>query len=184
MNKLKALLIAGLMSLTSVSFASSVSYIYDAGYAGANAGEFGTISLIQGDGGVTVGGIFDTTGKVYYDLTLDQGQVSSIRQSFDVSTGTIFDITISIFDNLTFDAASLVATGINSLSALLTGGSTYYLQFAGVTDTSYNVDVAAVPVPAAGILFASALLGAGAFGRRKRKSAKTTSMVGAFTRAS
>ncbi len=183
MNKLKALLIAGLLSLTSVSFASSISYIYDAGYAGANAGEFGAISLIQGDGGVTVGGIFDTSGTTYYDLTLDNGEVASIGQSFDVSTGIISDITISIFDSLTFDAASLVATGINSLSAILNGGSTYYLQFAGMTDTSYNVDVAAVPVPAAGILFASALLGAGAFGRRKKKSAKT-SMVGAFTRAS
>lgn len=43
--------------------------------------------------------------------------------------------------------------------------------------------VSAVPVPAAGILFASALLGAGALGRRKKKSANTL-MVGAFTRAS
>ena len=43
--------------------------------------------------------------------------------------------------------------------------------------------VSTVPVPAAGILFASALFGAGVFGRRKKKSTKT-SMVGAFTRAS
>ena len=183
MNKLKALLIAGLLSLTSVSFASSVSYIYDAGYAGANAGEFGTISLNQGDGGVTVGGIFDATGSAYYDMSLDAGAVAAIGKSFDITTGSLFDVTISIFDSLAFDAASLIATGVNSLNADLIGGADYFLQFTGVIDTSYNVDVAAVPVPAAGILFASALLGAGAFGRRKKKSANT-SMVGAFTRAS
>ena len=183
MNKFKALLIAGLLSLSSVSFASSVSYIYEAGYAGNNVGEFGTISLNNGDGGVTVGGIFNSTGSVYYDMSLDAGTVASIGQSFDITTGTLFDVTISVFDSLAFDAASLIATGVNSISADLIGGSDYFLQFTGVTDTSYNVDVAAVPVPAAGILFASALFGAGALGRRKKKSAKT-SMVGAFTRAS
>lgn len=183
MSKIKVLLIAVLLSLSSVSFASTVSYIYDLGYAGNNAGEFGNISLIQNDGGVTVGGIFDAAGSVYYDVSLDSGAVASIGKSFDVSDGSLYDVTISVFSSTAFDAASLVASGVNSVYAMLTGGVEYYLQFTGVTDTSYNVDVAAVPVPAAGILFASALFGAGVFGRRKKKSAKA-SMIGAFTRAS
>lgn len=182
MNKIKALLIAGLLSLSSVSFASSVSYIYEAGYAGNNAGEFGTISLNNGDGGATVGGIFDNTGSVYYDMSIDAGAVASIGSSFDITTSTIHDITISIYDSLAFDAASLIATGVNSIHADLIGGVDYFLQFTGVTGTSYNVDVAAVPIPAAGILFASVLLGAGAFGRRKKKP--KASVVGAFARAS
>lgn len=47
----------------------------------------------------------------------------------------------------------------------------------------YNVDVFAMPVAAVGILFATVLLVAGAFGRPKKKS-KNSLMVGAFTRAS
>ena len=43
--------------------------------------------------------------------------------------------------------------------------------------------VSAVPVPAAGILFASALFGLAAIGRRKKKSTKA-SMVGVFARTS
>ena len=43
--------------------------------------------------------------------------------------------------------------------------------------------VSTVPIPAAGILFATALFGAGLLGRRKKKSTKA-SMVGVFARAS
>ena len=190
MNKIKALLIAGLLSLSSVSFASTVTY------TGSTLDHAGSISLISMDGGVTVGGIFGEimesteggevgtgVGSVYYDMTLDSGLATAVGSSFDVSTFTIFDVTLSIFDSLAFDAASLVGSGINSISASLDAGVTYYLQLTGIADTSYNVDVAAVPVPAAGILFASALFGAGVLGRRKKKST-STSMVGAFTRAS
>lgn len=185
MNKIKAFLIAGLLSLSSVSFASTVTY------TGLTLDHAGSISLISMDGGVTVGGIFGEAevgtglGSVYYDMTLDSGSATAIAigSSFDVSTFTVFDVAFSVFDSLTFDAASLIGSGVNSISASLDAGVTYYLQLTGIADTSYNVDVAAVPVPAAGILFASALLGAGAFGRRKKKTAKN-SMVVAFTRAS
>ena len=65
-------------------------------------------------------------------------------------------------------------------------GRTGFVDVTGATRTGdYAIDltISTVPVPAAGILFASALFGAGALSRRKKKTAKT-SMVGAFTRAS
>lgn len=46
-----------------------------------------------------------------------------------------------------------------------------------------SIDVTAVPVPVAGILFAAMLLGAGTIGRRKSKPTKS-SVTGIFTRAS
>jgi hypothetical protein len=55
----------------------------------------------------------------------------------------------------------------------------------GVDDCANDSDsyVNVVPVPAAGILFASALFGLGVIGRRKKKLTKTT-MVSVFTRTS
>lgn len=50
-------------------------------------------------------------------------------------------------------------------------------------ETNTANTVSTVPLPAAGILFASALFGVGLFGRRKKKSAETL-VVGAFTRTS
>jgi len=47
---------------------------------------------------------------------------------------------------------------------------------------AFDVTLSTVPVPAAGILFASALFGAGFIGRRKKKA--KTAMMGAFARAS
>jgi len=55
----------------------------------------------------------------------------------------------------------------------------------GVDDCANDSDsyVNVVPIPAAGILFASALFGLGVIGRRKKKDTKTT-MVSVFTRTS
>ena len=182
MNKLKALLIAGLLSLTSVSFASSLTVGDPNGI-----GSVGTIALTNGDAGVTLGGLFDNTGSVFYELSLNAGDLTAIGMSLDITPPvTLYDVTIAVYESyadLLAGIGSALYTGTNSLSAMLTGGTTYLLQLNGVADTSYNVDVAAVPVPAAGILFASALFGAGAFGRRKKKSTKI-SMVGAFARVS
>jgi len=182
MNKLKALLIAGLLSLTSVSFASSITLGDPNGI-----GSVGTIALTNGDAGVTLGGLFDSSGSVFYELSIDAGNLAATGMSLDITPPTtLYDVTIAIYASyadLLSGFGSALDTGTNYLNAMLNGGTNYLLQLNGVTDTSYNVDVAAVPVPAAGILFASALFGAGAFGRRKKKSAKA-SMVGAFARAS
>ena len=180
MNKMKALIIAGLLCFSTVSFASSVS-------PSSVIGSAGTINLINGDGGVTVGGLFDASGSVFYDLSINGGALATIAMSFDVTpVWTVNDVQIAIYssyDEITTLFSGLVANGTNNLSVALTAGQQYFLQFSGITGDSYNADIAAVPVPAAGILFATALLGAGAFGRRKKKTTKT-SMVGAFTRAS
>ena len=186
MSKLKAILIAGLLSLSSVSFATSVQY---AGAAIATGSE-GSISLVNGGHNVTIGGFFGTnvdanTGSVFYDLTIDSGNLSTIAMSFDVSDLSINDVTIAIYeaaDVLTGALGSLVDSGTNSLSVALAGGANYFLVLTGVAGDSYNADVSAVPVPAAGLLFASALFGAGALGRRKKKA--KASVVGAFARAS
>ena len=183
MNKLKVFLIAGLLSLTSVSFASSVVTLGDP----KGIGSVGTISLINGDSGVTLGGLFDNTGSVFYELAINEGTFASTGLSLDVSPPvTLFDVTISIYDtyaNLIAGVGSALYSDTNNLTAALVAETNYFLQINGVADTSYNVDVSAVPIPAAGILFASALLGAGVFGRRKKKSS-TALMVGAFARAS
>ena len=176
-------LFAGLLSLTSISFASSVVTLGDPN----GIGSVGTISLTNGDSGVTLGGLFDSTGSVFYELAINGGAFASTGMSFDVGPPvTLFDVTISIYDtyaNLLAGVGSALYSDTNNLSAALVAETDYFLQINGVADTSYNVKVSAVPVPAAGILFASALFGAGAYGRRKKKSS-TTLMVGAFTRAS
>lgn len=74
----------------------------------------------------------------------------------------------------------------NLLNALLDGSARIGLHvqaFADGASDSYVNSLNPVPVPAAGILFASALFVVGAIGRRKKKSA-TNITVGAFTRTS
>lgn len=184
MNKLKVLLIAGLLSLTSVSFASSVTFFGDAGYTGT-AGSTGNISLIEGDGGVTVGGFFRDADGDFYDLTTNSGSLTTIALQLDVTPPDTGSVTIALYDSyadLLAGVGSAVDSGVNQLTASLNAGADYFLQFTGEIGTSYNADVAAIPVPAAGILFASALFGAGALGRRKKKA--KASVVGAFARAS
>lgn len=71
------------------------------------------------------------------------------------------------------------------IAALNTGDARIGLHiqaFADGESDSY-ISVNPVPVPAAGILFATALFATGLIGRRKKKST-TNIMVGAFTRAS
>ena len=185
MNKLKALLIAGLLSLSSVSFASSITYFYEAGFTGT-AGAWGEISLVEGDGGVTVGNIFTDADGDFYDLTTDSGALSTIALELDVTPPDTGNVTIALYDslaNLALGVGSALESGTNKLVATLKAGEAYFLQFTGEIGTSYNADVAAIPVPAAGILFATALFGAGVAGRRKKKS-KTNAVVGAFARAS
>lgn len=179
---MKSLLVAiALMSLSSVSYASTVS-------ASSIAGSAGSISLTTDGDIVTVGALFDDTGSAFYDVTLeDTGLLTSIGLSLDVYPFAIYDIDFSIYsayDSVAETFSGLLASGTNYVNSVLSGGPTYYLLLEGVSGSSYNVDISAVPVPAAGIMFATALLGVGVFGRRKKKSNKKTLMVGAFTRAS
>lgn len=188
MNKLKALLIAGLLSLSSVSFATSLTTLSDANgnlVYGAD-GSRGTIELLNDGNSAQLTGDFTASNGYdeFYNIngvTPDTTWLMSFGQTVDSSNTNV--VTISLLEGATYATSSVVDSGVGSLDILLDVSNTYYLLLSGSGTFGYSVDVSAVPVPAAGILFASALFGAGAFGRRKKKSAKT-SMVGAFARAS
>ena len=191
MNKLKALLIAGLLTLTSVSFASTVSYTpeYDLGgdQAVADGAQAGTFNLdydnvVVGFTGYLATSTTSTTTSAWYDLILGDGNGSSdlINFGWAYNTAQPNDLTIQFFsaDGLT----QLSQAFMGDFSILLATNTTYRMLLSGAEGRSYDGEISAVPVPAAGILFASALLGAGALGRRKKKA--KASVVGAFARAS
>lgn len=181
MNKLKALLVMGLLSLSSASFAVSGDFPGPTSTVGSQ----GTIELTAFDQFYNVGGFFDpnNNGSEFYDLIITEGSVLTITDGADATDTSADDVTINIYNTAIGGILSgLEHTGLNTLAAALTNGVHYYIEFTGALGDSYNADVAAVPVPAAGILFASALLGAGALGRRKKKA--KASVVGAFARAS
>lgn len=201
MNKLQALLIAGLLSLSSASFATSISYTSDYIDVGIGDAVYGT-----GYGAVLNG---DQAGTI----TLDndgvrqrfEGELASVANNPDGTASTAqtsawWEVIINADDLVTFgwadntlDPSDLTVQFFDGMTALSPaflgdfsvslGAGTYKMLLTGTQGRHYDGDISAVPVPAAGILFASALLGAGAFGRRKKKSLNA-SMVGAFTRAS
>lgn len=194
MNKLKALLIAGLLSLSSVSFAMTVTtytteYI-DSGISQVASGhQAGTITL-EDTGTATFAGLMGAsdplldaagTATAWYQLDINFSGLSS----FGKIANTVFSNPQLTYSFLNLDGSSFNTAyeGMSGLFEVGLASGSYKLVLSGDDGMSYDGDISAVPVPAAGILFASALFGAGALGRRKKKSAKT-SMVGAFARAS
>ena len=202
MNKLQALLIAGFLSLASVSFASSVTYTSGGTTAGvvADGASAGTITLVHGDPTLTVYSVFgDSTETVlvdnggeelvatdidpatsshYYNVAVDRDSISAVFGTSN-SSSTLYPIWFELMNN---DMGTVIASGWSITGAEIFSGVNYILNLTGQVATGATVDVSAVPVPAAGILFASALFGAGALGRRKKKA--KASVVGAFARAS
>ena len=231
MNKLQAILIAGLLSLSSVSFASTFNFAAyaDGNLAGATAisglGEAGYKSFSATNDSITVTATGTYNGAdafAYLDsgraglgvchtgledtilgndqcvdrsddnvtgdeaVKLDFGRTVKL-QDLDLRNaghGTTFSGTFDLLiDGVTLINIALSTTPSDALG--LVGNTFEFINVGGgVGDEFYinNVAVSAVPVPAAGILFASALLGAGALGRRKKKA--QASVVGAFARAS
>ena len=198
MNKLKALLIAGLLSLTSVSFATSLTtttdtngnvvYTAEGARGVINLLDDGNVAQLTGD--FTVANGYD---ELYEISTVNYGSeylmsfgrtTNSSTQGDPVNialyTGSQFYNTLG--DSTSGIAATFVDASNTAFSALLDITQNYFLLVSGTSTYGYSVDVSAVPVPAAGILFASALFGAGALGRRKKKA--KASVVGAFARAS
>jgi len=185
MNTIQKLLAVGLLAVSSVGFASSVAI--------STVGGVGDINLIGTNDTVNFSGNFADTGSpnsVFYGLTVsaDAGAVAAARSV--VFPGPTFgDVLLEIFtdDDMTAGFTmgdSLVVSGINALSNFtLMSGIQYFLQLTGPSNTGYSGSISTVPVPAAGILFASALFGAGFLGRRKKKASKTV-MMGTFARAS
>ena len=196
MNKFKALLVVGLLSLSSVSFATSVSYTQayiDSGIATAVAdtAQAGTINL-DADGTTayfkgTLAGTQGGTGttSTWYELILGSNSGSNLL-TFGWAANTLqpTDLVVSLLDASGGAIAGLsdIGDALGNFSVSLASGTTYRLLLSGTEGLDYNGNVSAVPVPAAGILFASALFGAGVLGRRKKKA--KASVVGAFARAS
>ena len=189
MNKLKALLIAGLLSLTSVSFATSLTTIYngDGSVQYTAEGARGVIELLNDGNSAQLTGDFTVGNGLdeFYEIN-NVGHDTDYFMSFGQSTDSaaVDTVTISLLEGATYAlaAANVVGSNDGTLNYVFDITKKYYLLLSGSGTFAYSVDVSAVPVPAAGILFASALLGAGAFGRRKKKA--KASVVGAFARAS
>ena len=179
MKKLKVLLVASLLSLAPVSFASTLSV---GDYAGDSITTIGTIILDSTNDVVdNVNGAYTAAGEKdlwAVDLQLD----ATVLSVGDITYGNLDPI----LEYRMFSDEDLLnqvgGTGINHLTVDSLTAGIYYLELTSGGAGTYNVHVSAVPVPAAGILFASALFGAGIFGRRKKKA--KTSVVGAFARAS
>ena len=189
MNKLKALLIAGLLSLTSVSFATSVTKYVGPGTQQAGA-TVGAVNLLaDGVAGQLSGDFFQdgdaatTTSSVFYDINMnayDNHTFGYAQIQYDLDVSGPIDLQ---FYEVT--GGGLVAFGAmfnTNFNLILDSSKNYMLKLTGLEGFGYSGKISAVPVPAAGILFASALLGAGAFGRRKKKA--QASVVGAFARES
>jgi len=194
MNKLKALLIAGLLSISSVSFASSVTYIgptstaTDAGIV-ADGTQAGIINLdndaIAVDFTGQLAASTNPTTSAWYELNLNfggSGGSDLVTFGWAYNTAQPNDLTITFLDALGNSLGAAYENIMGNFSIALAGDSTYRMLLSGSQFRSYDGQISAVPVPAAGILFASALLGAGVLGRRKKKT--KSSVVGAFARTS
>ena len=216
----------GLLSLTSVSFASTISYTaeYEAGSGDAQSqvasgNKAGKVTLDHTDASAVcvgnmgswdsttglagpiadstrVSGSTNGTASVWYELVINYTGVTSWGSATNTA-GSNPGLIYNFFEYLGGDgdpattndtdiAAHYATTSSFSTQSgnflLNLAQGTYMLELIGEADRRYDVQVAAVPVPAAGILFASALFGAGALGRRKKKA--KASVVGAFARAS
>lgn len=189
MKFLRVLAMVGLLGLSMNSWASSVTLgslghiELTPGFSENFTGNFGGESAVYFDltSATDLGveaGFFSFAGFPPNDLTVSIFQLAElIDPEIDVLAAT--DTPASLVPG-----ATLVATGTSFVSAALTPGLLYFLQLDLIepTDTNFSGTVSAVPVPAAGILFASALFGAGLLGRRKKKASKSD-MAGAFARA-
>lgn len=188
MNKLKALLITvSLLSLSSVSFATSVTYSADyiSGFGSvADGAQSGSITIDDDGLSAVFGGRMGagtgtaTTASTWYELILTGNDLTTFGWADNTLQPSDLTTTFQTADG----SANISQAFLGNFSISLMAG-TYRMLLSGAENRSYDGEISAVPVPAAGILFASALLGAGIFGRRKKKSA-TSVMVGAFTRES
>ena len=135
----------------------------------------GTLAGTQGGSGTT---------STWYELILGAATPGTYL-TFGWSANTLqpTDLVISLLDSDGGVIAGLsnIGDAFGNFAVSLSSGA-YRLILTGTEGLDYNGNISAVPVPAAGILFASALFGAGVLGRRKKKA--KVSVVGAFARAS
>lgn len=209
MNKVKTLIVAlGLMSFSVIGQAGLISP-GDFGDVGTTD-SLGTINLQGGAPLTNFGDNFVSSLDVFYDIVLDVSSFVSIGVSSSIQGIPFSDpknVSIGLFSSngdMLFDLMdgpsiandatnpalidANIADSALILNIFLDATSNYFLRIFGSDPTStFDVAIVAVlppsevPVPAAGILFASALFGAGFLGRRKKKA--KTAVMGAFARA-
>jgi len=192
---MRVIIAACLLGASSLSVASPIQIFDTAGNA-----SLGSLFLANGDSNVISGSFPDIAGdstslsSVFYDFRLQSsvgvnaGARNIVLAQEALALLAVGEITLSIFEDNGFfvnvfdPIDELLYTGVNSVSALLSSDTLYFLQLTGINGTDFTGEISAVPVPAAGILFASVLLGLGAIGRRKKKIAKTA-LVSVFARS-
>ena len=79
--------------------------------------------------------------------------------------------------------AILLTIALLCLSSV-SAASTYFLLLDGESAISYSLDFSSIHVSTAGLIFATVLFVVGTFGRKKKKLAKNSTIVGAFARSS
>ena len=166
-------------------------FIFMASSGTVSAETFSYAGGTQADGNVVDAGGFDPILSLFNVVT---GTLIAQNDDFagaanDPVTGSAFD---SMLDSIFILAGTyqLVLTQYANFPSEPFGtfpgsGTTNFTDIDGNVRTNeyaFDVTISTVPVPAAGILFASALFGAGFLGRRKKKATKSN-MIGAFARA-
>jgi hypothetical protein len=166
-------LIVGL--LFSVSASAATLSLSGAGSAGATQTVSGTYNngplvLAEGEAGKGLTAVTKLTWYSNFDLTSDADTNVNVEFKFNPSSA-VGTAQLSIFNNT--DALSLGVwnvTGDFFTTVALLAGKVYSVDFASVTSSAlkYNLSasVSAVPIPAALLLFAPALLGF--FGLRRK----------------
>ncbi len=197
---IKAILPAVLLSLSTLASASSLVTNGSFENPGVSSGSYTTLASIPGwtstDGIEIRNNVSGTASAGSNYVELDTYRNSSITQAITTTLGQIYKLTFDYSPRINQPASTngiaaywngvqlLEVTGTGAgvnvwttFSALVTGtGGSDLLKFAA-TGTSNrlggnidDVNLSAVPLPGAALLFGSALLGSGAL-RRKQKSA-------------
>lgn len=164
-----------------VGIGSSITDIYFD--VGTNTTLFTDFSIMEQSAGVS----FDLTP---HPANLPAGETINFYSDFggDSTTPTTANGIDSAGEYITFLASLGSAFSYTDAMRAIFDGSLRIgmhiqaIEGGGAEDSDSYVTT--VPVPAAGILFATALFGIGVFGRRKTNKSSNNTMVGAFTRES
>lgn len=143
----------------------------------------GNLNLTLNGPTQSFGGVLDTNGEAAWGLTVNNtgnagASAVSLQYTFPSYFPTLYLLGLSLFEDtntnglLDTGTDNLIAsTGLSYVPILtangLSGGVQYFLGLTGTAGKSYSGEANAVPLPAAALLFGSALLGAGALGRKR-----------------
>lgn len=163
MSTFKGMLAALLLVATPAAMASTLptlDYTVNVGIGGGPQFFGGTINEGQDNVWVNLSG---SEGTLTAEVT---GYVGTGMSLFSWDGGASVGTLIA---NAVHTGTTALGGEVFSLSSFLAAGS-YLLQVYGDNGTVYAGTVSAVPLPGAAILFATALLGAGVVGRKKKQA--------------